>query len=336
VAIWQIFTLKKHVVDKARLKPTRIPLPHSLNTSRSLSICLITVDPQREVKDVVAHSSFPAELRSQITRVIGYSKLKARYKSFESRRQLRSDHDIFMADDRIESRLPETLGKTFYKGNKKPMTVRIASPQKNDGQRVKKDKRKNPDQHWKLKAPNSFAEEIQKALTSTALFLAPSATTAIKVGKSSFTAEQLADNIKSVTSAMTDWTIVKGWRNIKGIHIKGANTMAMPIWLADELWAADEDVLENGAEVEVVVKGAGKKRKRKAEAAAGAQGFLKKSKDQAADDEVAEAASRKAKLLKQKSEAIDGKDEFAGLMQGVKAAGDGTGKVKAKRRTKVE
>jgi ribosome biogenesis protein UTP30 len=333
VVIWQVFTLKKFVVDKNRLKPTRIPLPYSLNTSRSLQICLITADPQREVKDVVADPSFPAELRSQITRVIGYGKLKARYKSFESRRQLRGEHDIFMVDDRIDSRLPETLGKTFYRGGKKPMSIRIAVPEKVDGQVVKKDKRKNPEQHYKVKTPAVLAEEIERALTSTLVFLTPNATTAVKVGKSSFTAEQLAKNIETVTSGMIDKTIVKGWRNIKAIHIKGPNTMAMPIWLADELWAQEEDVLEDG-EGTVVVKGAGKKnKKRKArEDVVVEEGLSKKSKkEQSAEDETAEKASRKAKLLKQKSEALDDVDEFATLMKRVKSAGVDGKKVKVKK-----
>ena len=333
MTIWQIFTLKKHIVDKHRLKPSRIRLPHTLNTSQSLSICLITADPQREVKDVVADPGFPTELRSQITRVIGYSKLKAKYKSFESRRQLRSEYDIFMADDRIDSRLPETLGKVFYKSGKKPMSVRIAAPEKVDGQKVKKDKRKNPDQHYKLKHPAAFAEEIEKALTSTSVYLAPSTTTAIKVGKSSFTPEQLAKNIHAVTNAMVERTIVKGWRNVKALHIKGANTMAMPIWLADELWAEEGDVLEDGEGAEVIVKGAGKKnKKRKGGDDPGLEeGLSKKSKNVQAAEDVTETAERKAKLLKQKSEALDDVDEFASLMKRAKSTRVTRQKVKTKR-----
>lgn len=62
--IWLNLTTKKHVVDKNRLKPGKIAVPHSMNSSPSLSICLITADPQRAVKDVVAHPTFPTALSS--------------------------------------------------------------------------------------------------------------------------------------------------------------------------------------------------------------------------------------------------------------------------------
>lgn len=37
---------------------------------------MITADPQRAYKDIVAHPSFPKELGSKIARVIGIAKLK--------------------------------------------------------------------------------------------------------------------------------------------------------------------------------------------------------------------------------------------------------------------
>lgn len=39
-------------------------------------VCLITADPQRAYKDIVAHPSFPKELGAKIARVIGIAKLK--------------------------------------------------------------------------------------------------------------------------------------------------------------------------------------------------------------------------------------------------------------------
>jgi ribosome biogenesis protein UTP30 len=42
------------------------------------------------------------------------SKLKARYKPFEAKRQLCASYDLFLADERVLPLLPPILGKTFF------------------------------------------------------------------------------------------------------------------------------------------------------------------------------------------------------------------------------
>jgi Ribosomal protein L1 len=253
--VWLVLTTKQHVVDKNRLKPGKISIPHSLNASPSLSICLITADPQRAVKDVVTDAAFPTSLSSRINKIIGFSKLKARYQSFESRRQLLAEHDVFLADDRIIMRLVTTLGKVFYKSSKRPIPVRIAEVEKVDGKRVKKDPKKKPAKDEKdasVASPLVVAKEIEKALNSAPVHLAPSTTTAVRVGVSNFTSQQLQENIEAVLKGMTEKFVTKGWRNIKAVHVKGPNTMAMPIWLASELWVEETDVLEDAGEAKAI------------------------------------------------------------------------------------
>lgn len=300
--IWLIMTTKKHVVDKNRLKPGKISIPHSLNTSASLSVCLITADPQRGVKDIVADETFPPELRNRITRIIGYTKLKERYKSFESRRQLLAEHDVFLADDRIIMRLVKTLGKTFYKSSKRPIPVRIERIEKVDGKRVKKDGKKPPksERQAQFASAQVLAKEVEKALSCAPVHLAPATTTAVRVGTSKFTPEQLLDNIKAVVQGLTDKYITKGWRNVKAIHIKGPNTAALPIWLADELWVDEGDILDNPPETEEKDKKNEKKRKSSETTSTPAAKKTKTSK-KTADDEVdvkETLKKRKAKALK--------------------------------------
>jgi ribosome biogenesis protein UTP30 len=127
------------------------------------------------------------------------------------------------------------------------------------------------------------------------------------VGSSNFTPEQLSENIEAVVQGLTDKFISKGWRNIKALHVKGANTMAMPIWLASELWVEETDVVEaveNGK-----TDGQNKKRKQIEE---GDQKLLeggnKKSRKQKKaddDDEASSLAARKQKLEKQKAQALE-------------------------------
>lgn len=246
--IWLNLTTKKHIVDKNRLKPGKIAVPHSINASPSLSICIITADPQRAVKDVVADPTFPTSLSSRIGKIIGYSKLKAKYRSFESRRQLIAEHDIFLADDRIITRLVDTLGKIFYKDTaKRPIPIRIAKLDKVDGKRIKSKNQKPPleDRCAAVASPAIVAKEIESAINAVPVSLRPGTSAAVRVGRASFTPHQLSENITTVASAMIDRYVARGWRNVRSIHIKSPNSAALPIWLADDLWVSNDDVVKD-------------------------------------------------------------------------------------------
>lgn len=314
--IWLVLTTKKHVVDKNRLKPGKISIPHSLNASSNLSVCLITADPQRAVKNIVTDPSFPQDLTSRIDKVIGYSKLKSRYQTFESRRQLLAEHDVFLADDRIIMRLVNTLGKIFYKSSKRPIPVRIAGIEKVDGKRVKKDaKQKNNSSEEKISSfasPLIVAKEIERTLSSAPVQLAPATTASIRIGSSKFTPEQLAENVEAVVKGLTEKFVTKGWRNIKALHIKGARTTAMPIWLASELWVDEGDVAEEAPEDETKAIGDSKNHGKKRKSAGDGEKLLegsktsKKPKGGAGDDEEAiSLAARKERLQKQKQKALE-------------------------------
>ncbi|OJD27882.1 hypothetical protein ACJ73_00719 [Blastomyces percursus] len=335
--VWLVVTTKKHIVDKNRLKPGKIPVPHSLNTSPSLSVCLITADPQRAVKDVIADPQFPATLSSRITKVIGYTKLKAKYKSFESRRRLLSEHDVFLADDRIIMRLVETLGKIFYKSSKRPIPIRIAEVQKVGGKRVKKEDRKRPPTDEKYSAvasPAVVAKEIEKTLASVPVHLASAATTSVRVGSAKFTPEKLVENVEAVVRGMTDKFVSKGWRNIKALHLKGANTMAMPIWLASELWVDEGDVREDeDPKALEASKKVNKKRKSTGEPEA-TKSKKPKTAEKEEDDDAALIASRKAKLQAQKTRALLDGDKVNGSKAAVAIAPEEATTSSKKKRSK--
>ncbi|KAL1954545.1 hypothetical protein VTO42DRAFT_1055 [Malbranchea cinnamomea] len=336
IPVWLVLTTKKHIVDKNRLKPGKIPVPHSLYTSESLRICLITADPQRAVKDVVADPSFPKSLSSRTTKIIGYSKLKDRYKSFESRRQLLAEHDVFLADDRIIMRLIQTLGKTFFKSSKRPIPIRIEEIQKVNGKRLKKEEKKRPppdEKYAAVASPEVVAKEIERTLNTVPVHLAPATTAAVKVGLAGFTPEQLSQNIQAVVAGMADKYVTKGWRNIKAIHIKGPNTMAMPIWLASELWLDEEDVRDNtdGEETKAIkgAKESGKKRKSTGDVEDGKK--AKRAKSTGDTDEDADLiASRRRKLQDQKVKALS--EGAADLIKVTTAASDASVKPTKKKK----
>ncbi|KAH9208795.1 ribosomal protein L1p/L10e family-domain-containing protein [Leptodontidium sp. 2 PMI_412] len=325
--IWLSLTTKTHIIKDKKFKPLRLAVPHALNTSPTTTICLITADPQRTYKDLIQDPSFPPALAQRITKVVGVSKLKKKYNQYEAQRKLYAEHDIFLADDRIITQLTKLLGKTFYKGTtKRPIPVDIAEPApKVDGKRVSRAK---PSGEGKGEgatggrgagSAKAVAAEIERAIKSAVVSLTPSTQTSVRVGYASWDAGKLAANIEAVALGLIESHVPKKWRGVRSLHVKGPETAALPIWLADELWVDEKDVLgEEEARSKIQAANVGKKRKSgvlegvdAVIAGAGVAGEGKKSKKQKVlplkesnDDNLdKEIKLRKEKLKKQKAEA---------------------------------
>lgn len=88
-------------------------LPNPLIDPRTTSICLLVKDPQREYKDLLESSKIKF-----VSRVVGVTKLRGKFKPFEARRQLLADHGMFLADERIVPLLPKLLGKGWFDAKK--------------------------------------------------------------------------------------------------------------------------------------------------------------------------------------------------------------------------
>lgn len=210
VPVWLILSTKKHIIDKQRLKPGKIVLPNPYldANDETLRICLITADPQRKYKDLIADESFPLELGKRVSRVIGITKLKAKYKSFEARRQLFDEYDVFLADDRVITYLPAALGKVFYKsGSKRPIPVTLEGKRQNIDDKGNK-RRKLAEGGSKVTKSDvkasDIAHQIERTLSSTLVHLAPSTTTAVKVGTQSMEPKQLQENIEQVVGTLVE------------------------------------------------------------------------------------------------------------------------------------
>ncbi|KAF6829150.1 electron transfer flavoprotein alpha-subunit [Colletotrichum musicola] len=323
-------TTKRHIADSNRLKPGKIALPHPLNTDEESTICLITADPQRAYKNIVASDDFPEALRKRITRVVDVGKLKSKWKQYEAQRKLYAEHDIFLADDRIVNRLPKALGKTFYKSTtKRPIPVVLSpKPVRIDGKRQKAQDKAASASGPSVRAgtPQDIAAEIQKAIGAALVSLTPSTNTAIRIGYAGFTAEQIAENADAVVKALVEKWVPQKWQNVKSIYIKGQETAALPIWLTDELWLEEKDIVADGSEEAKAIEekekaNVGKKRKsieaapaadeaeetdgkptaKKAKKEKTAPKALPESNDDKLDKKI--AAERKEKLKKQKAKA---------------------------------
>jgi ribosome biogenesis protein UTP30 len=180
-------------------------------------------------------------MREKVQRVLGVEKLKKRYKSYEQKRALLAEYDLFMVDDRVIKIVAEFLGKTFYQSkSKRPIPIRLTA-----GAYIDKSAKKDQKEPQNVVGtPQGVAKEIETALNSTYLSMSASANTSIKIGKLSMTPQQLTENTSAVVSALIPKHIEQGWRNIRSLHIKGPATKALPIWLADELWVDEAQILD--------------------------------------------------------------------------------------------
>eukprot|EP01052_Picozoa_sp_SAG31_P026071 SAG31_NODE_2336_length_5921_cov_33.442288_2_plen_152_part_00 len=92
---------------KPRSKAYMISLPNSLHENSE--ICLLVKDPQKQVKQRLEKDPVAG-----VVKVIGVSKLRKNYKTFEAKRNLCDGYDLFMADRSVLPMLPKLLGKTFF------------------------------------------------------------------------------------------------------------------------------------------------------------------------------------------------------------------------------
>ncbi|KAH6576020.1 hypothetical protein BSLG_004546 [Batrachochytrium salamandrivorans] len=220
--LWVVIATKK-MPEKLRIKPVAVPLPHPI-LPEDAEICLIVKDPQREYKDLIKNSGI-----SRISRVIGISKLKAKFKPYEAKRQLCATYEMFLADERVLALLPPLLGKTFFEKKKHPAAV-------------------------DLKKTNVKAE-IERAINCTYLHLNKGVCNALKAGSVLLTAEQNVENIMAATKGAVEKLPGK-WGNIQSVHIKTATSVALPVYNALHTCPADDgddesDVEENVAETDV-------------------------------------------------------------------------------------
>ncbi|EEB06375.1 U3 snoRNP-associated protein Cic1/Utp30 family protein [Schizosaccharomyces japonicus yFS275] len=206
-SVWVQFSTMKFVASSRKLKPYVIPVKHAIFPAGA-EVCLLVKDPQRKFKDLVTE----AGLSKVVTRVIGISKLKAKWKSFEQKRQLRDQYDLFLADERIYAMLPHTLGTTFYKKKKLPIPVDVHQA-----------------------TAEQLKETVAGVYNSTLFQAAPCNSFMVKCGHTTNTPAELAENLSSIIEYLSAKIMCKNENVLLSIHIKTSHSLALPLWQAENL-----------------------------------------------------------------------------------------------------
>ena len=154
------------------------------------------------------HKAAKAKVREEqtsgVAKVIGLSKLKTKYESYESKRQLCNSYDLFVADERVIPSLPKLLGKSFFKKKKQPIPVNLKS--------------------------KDWAAQVRKACEATYMFLGGSSLS-VRVARSSQEEEECVENVMAVLEAAVEKVPGK-WKGLKSLYLKTADSVALPLWQA--------------------------------------------------------------------------------------------------------
>lgn len=176
-------------------------MPHALHTPGEVSVGLLVKDPQREVKDLLIERGIKS-----VSRVVGVSKLKGKFKPYDARRALVSDHDLFLADARIVPNLPNLCGKVFFDARKNPITVDLT------------------------KKGDRLAQELDSAISATTWLQNKGSCSTVKLGYlQKHSAEQLVENLMAALPAVLS-KVKGGWENVHNLDVKTGNSAALPVW----------------------------------------------------------------------------------------------------------
>lgn len=112
-------------------------------------------------------------------------------------------YDVFLSDKRVFFLMYNHLGKSFMGRRGIPPPVSLTK--------------------------KALSTEIQAAITSTYYQPSKGTSFSLRIGKLSMTSEELVDNtvacMKGVASRMP-----KGWRNVKALHLKTSESVALPVY----------------------------------------------------------------------------------------------------------
>lgn len=192
------------------------PLPHTLlDPEDGIEVCLIAKDPGDELRTKLTEVPVAG-----LTRVLAVGKLKKDYRDFSRRRELVSQFDMFLCDDRVLNFMPQLTGKAFYEKRKAPIPVRVSSNN-----------------------AAAIAAEIVRARDSTHTLLGAGQTVSLKIGHSLMTPDQITENVLYSASRLVN-LLPKKWRGVMSVHLLATGTVALPLYKnlpRIEADAADED-----------------------------------------------------------------------------------------------
>jgi ribosome biogenesis protein UTP30 len=152
--------------------------------------------------------------------------IRNNYKSFEQLRRLRDgeivgeEPALVLADENIVLTLPRLLGKAFYKTPRStPISIKIS--------------------------PSTVSKVVDEAFNKSYIRKNAGNCVAVRIGYAGMSVEELVENCIAIWDrCVNQQKLVKtGIQDVRSVFIKSGSSVALPVWMADELYS-QEDVLE--------------------------------------------------------------------------------------------
>lgn len=198
-----------HRIPAVKNKTVYIDLPHSLYP-KGTEICLITRDTGGNDAERTTEKwkkTFTKRGVDRITKIMPLRELKLDYGSYDAKRRLLTMYNLFLCEDTISHRMEGLLGKTFYSCKKNPWPVKM---------------------HAK-----TMKDEIEEVVTHTRWILTGDGSCSlITAAKTSFSLEQIVENIMACAVGIARF-IPRGWNNVRALHIRTDNSIALPVYYND-------------------------------------------------------------------------------------------------------
>lgn len=215
----QVTSNKYFSTDKI-IKPRMLELPHPIYDLDEIKVCLFVKD------DLISPENDDLKERIEILKndelknlseIVTVKELKTKYQSYESRRKLLNDFDIFLTDSSIANMIPKLLGKIFFKSSKTPLTIQITD-------------------HEKKLSIEKLIKNFNKALNSVGYMLPMGINLGFKLGMLGQNIDYLKENIQTILKFLQKFPI-------RVIHLKLKDSPSLPIYITDKVYN-EEDILK--------------------------------------------------------------------------------------------
>ncbi|CAI5459168.1 unnamed protein product [Closterium sp. Yama58-4] len=192
--------------DFAKTSGFRLPIPHSLYPlDAGKEVCLlVNDDPKGGHKK--SKEKFLKQGSAGITKVIGLTKLRTKYKQYEAKRQLLGSYDLFLADIDIIHQLPPLIGTKFFKKKKHPIPVKLRG--------------------------KDWAKSVREACDSTYLYVSGGPSMSVRAARFGMSEAEIVGNVMAVVAGAVEH-VPKKWKNVSSLHIRATDSLALPIYMAE-------------------------------------------------------------------------------------------------------
>lgn len=194
-------------------KPRSLKVPHSIwniddddDGNTDVTICMFVKEGEikENIKELIER--FPKHM-SCVKKVMGLDSLRRKFSSFEQRRTLLSQYDMFLCDDRILPMVGKAIGKNFFKQKKQPIPIQLTGDRN---------------------VPN----QIRQALKSTHWYLSEGTCLSVKAGyltTDKGKKNHIIDNILAIARRLPE-ELPRKWADVRCISIKTDNSTALPFY----------------------------------------------------------------------------------------------------------